>query len=384
MLLGACSGDFGRLKERAALEGDASAAGSGGDDHLAGGGGAAGSGGATASGGRESAGGTGAGGDSASGTGGTASIADAGTPTPVGRDAATGVVGSAESTMKQATVLCANFARCMESRLRQLYGDESTCVERTRMFVEASITGPGVAYTDADRDVCAMEMEQESCEDVQAFNYGPLCRHIIFDPGTLPDGAPCTRSLQCASGYCPMYQCGSTCSAKPPIGAPCGKCPEGVICAENKTCALPVERGGSCDDAHPCLLNSDCFHGTCTAMLDEGDTCDYTAGSTDPAIKQKATTPRCEWLDKGLICNSNSKKCQRVKWAGAGAACGWLDGTTYAECSDSGFCSQSTPRKCLPHANDGETCNGTAGPYCLPPAFCQYGKCVTVRGGTCE
>jgi hypothetical protein len=376
ILVAACSGDFGRLQDRAAPQPDAAAAGGGIVDPDPADSGAA------AGGGRTSSGGVDAGGDTTSAAGGNSSSGGTGGQTSIGSEGGSAAtVGSAESTMRQAKAHCANMARCDKHLMQQMYGSETTCVSRLRLYVEIAIQSPGVAYTDADRDACSVELENMSCEDFLTGTMGPTCHRINYDPGTLPDGAPCTRSLQCASGYCPMYTCGSTCSAKPAAGATCGLCHDEMYCAPNKTCAVPSRRGENCDDAHPCQFSLVCFHGTCTPLLAEGESCDWNA--QDPAVAEQATTPPCDWIVQGLICLAD-KKCGPRKFAAPGEACGWQDGQTFFDCSDSGFCSESTPHKCLAHANEGETCNETHGPYCQFPAFCHFGKCEIVGEGSCK
>jgi hypothetical protein len=345
MLIAGCTADFSHLKDHDALEPDVATAGSGGPS---------------------------------SETGGSASSGDAGSETPIASDG--GMVGSAESTLKLARALCDRNFACIPNRMRQLYGDEPTCVARFRIFFENSVLVPGIAYTDADRDACADEVTHRSCDDVRHGNQAAACRRIVFEPGTLPDGAPCNRSNQCASNYCP-FMCGSTCSAKPGVGAPCGTCDDDLVCAPNKTCAVPVPPGGDCDDGHPCQSDLFCLHGTCTSLVREGATCDPKASSTDPAVRAQSTTSTCEWMTEGLGCYSG--KCTRTQGVGDGEACGWISGV-YHDCSASGFCSTSTPSECLPHAEDGATCNDSVGPHCMPPALCQNGRCVIRRGGVCE
>src|SRR6185503_14925030 len=90
------------------------------------------------------------------------------------------------------------------------------------------------------------------CEETAACSSGSCV-------ALLADGAACSSSLECRSGYCD-----TTCRGLPAAGEPCpvGQCAEDAWCKEG-TCAAPLPLGESCATG-VCETSHTCFQGQCT------------------------------------------------------------------------------------------------------------------------
>lgn len=291
-----------------------------------------------------------------------------------------------------AAALCDKIQSCAPSYLQLGYGDATTCKARALIECKAGLAAPSTAATPGDTAACATAAKGASCGALLDNDTPAAC---LPKNGGLDDGKPCADDAQCKSGFCGLDNdkeiCG-LCAAKPAEGAKCnrGKCPSGLKCARNDTCAKVVAEGGACDDTKPCAAGSSCFKGKCTKdQATEGAACD----------DKLTNAPGCDSL-QGFVCVTN--KCMKVVIASEGKECGFdYDTATMAVkgftiCDKGGWCKgiDLTAKPpvfkgtCQAAAKDGEACLADAtfnkGPGCLEPAECVGGKCQVPDAATCK
>ena len=145
-----------------------------------------------------------------------------------------------------------------------------------------------------------------------------------------PEGEPCQRSEECASGlYCPVGGL-SGCTLAPAIGQPCA---DGVVCGPGAACSIEL--------------------GTCVAAPGAGQPCGV--GASGPVLCSGA-----------LVCVQDvcgplpgvDERCAAGNVCAAGLGC--------ALTAEGGFCS--------PRAADGEPCAGEA--TCGDGLYCDFGESV--------
>ncbi len=113
------------------------------------------------------------------------------------------------------------------------------------------------------------------------------------------------------------------------------------------------------------------------AVDDAGATC-------DPQLK---TAGSCDRLT-GLVCNTVSKQCTPLVYAGAGQACGPNVDDQFAACAAAASClatgSDASPTEtCVAAVADGADCDLATGPSCLEPARCILSSDAGTTG-TCQ
>lgn len=290
-----------------------------------------------------------------------------------------GSSGSSVSNDQAATdvakAFCQKFDSCASLFVTVSYGDEATCEARFKLSVTPSLTANGTGATTAQYESCAKDIPGASCDDLLSRNFPTSCRTVA---GSLADGTACGVDSQCKGKLCRLSDnssCGA-CSTIGAGGATCSndnECDYGLTCV-NKVCSQYGQAGGTCDTTHPCKPTLACTNGTCATP--------GAAGAACPGLGMGG----CDNLS-GLFCDQ-AKVCAAVKFAAAGAACGYDVGTdTYTGCSGGGTCKLATGKTtgtCTAPAADGAQCDTVNGPSCMAPAVCSGGVCKVPDPSTCK
>ena len=238
-----------------------------------------------------------------------------------------------------------------------------------------------------------------------------------FDiPGTLPDGAPCGDSTQCAGGLCfrPSGGCG-TCVSRATVGELCLPygCAKGATCEyckyENFPPPPPAPPAPSCPglrcladvtrgiEDQPCTFlgcaqGLVCDHagtGKCTPPRPPGapctsdDACTYYWCDRGVCADQSAEGGGCTMSRNcrpGLNCNSD-RRCVPSAPPAPKLPLG-------AKCAYDDQCAPGNPRcvdrTCVPLARLGEACRGTLDCEDNPFVECIEGKCQLFDPGACR
>lgn len=244
---------------------------------------------------------------------------------------------------------------------------------------QAAIAKGTIAYHADRANACATALQARTCESLAS---GPVevpaaCAALLTP--TIADGAPCSLSDECVSGFCssdPMT-CPGTCLAPAALGASCiGRpCAEGLACdwSLTRTCVSPGALGAAC----PCLDGFWCdgsggAPGVCRAAKTSGACAGNTWGECAPGYACAGAQPTATPPVEGT--------CTAV--AGGGATCGPTTpcGLGYTCAGPAGAMTCTS----LPVA--GENCGtapGCIGGYCdrsiAPPVCKAYG----VAGEAC-
>ncbi len=263
--------------------------------------------------------------------------------------------------------VCDQINRCVPLYVKVEFGDVTTCVARQKVDCLASAMAPDTQYTMATATACIQALGSASCEDL-VYRKIPACSF----KGRRSNGQGCGVDDQCQSGRCgtTTMMCG-VCSDLVKAGGVCNEdedCEPGLACNQDGRCILPGAGGTACSPTQPCKLGFYCRMGSCAASVAEaGGVCDHADG--------------CEWL-QGLFCNSSLARCQRIRHAASGEACGVLSGD-FVLCS-AGDClipGGQTRGLCSAWAKDGETCGPTRA--CQDPASCVSGRCQLASPSRC-
>jgi hypothetical protein len=241
----------------------------------------------------------------------------------------------------------------------------------------------------------------------------PACAGIA---GSLPDGAPCTASLQCASGSCGKGNdtqhplCGAC--AKPPAPAGCG---DGGACQPDEQCnsgscqkvVTGVALGQACDATHFCASPNICRAAaangtTCQPLPKLGEACSgirFCADSLCTAAMRCEATPMLgQPCKKDAVFNrytcADADVCDEMAAAGptcvlrpsAGGSCTPAPGNHLEQgsCASGLYCScpsGAAPCMCVRRRQEGDTC-GATNDLCVPGTSCVSGKCEAVALGT--
>lgn len=307
--------------------------------------------------------------------------------------------GSAAYTADEACtqfvdMLCAKVQTCAPAFMTLGYGDVATCKTRAMLECKQGLVAPSTATTPNDIVACVNDAKTATCSALLDNAPPASC---LAKPGGIDEGKPCATDSQCKTAFCAINAdkelCG-VCAAKPAEGGKCnrGKCPQGLSCARNDTCAKVVADGGVCDDTKPCSLGSSCFGGKCTKdQAVEGAAC-------DPELK---TAAGCDLL-QGFICLPGVKQCMKAQIVGVGKECGAdVDMATFkvksfTVCEKAGYCKgvdfAAKPPvfkgTCVQAAADGEACIPDAdsfkGPGCIEPAECVGNVCRLPDSSACK
>lgn len=343
--------------------------------------------------------------------------------------AAAGGCGSSGSSSASVAAACQTVAeaRCAQQsscslpegmmgvgyNLLSNYGDLATCVARQVTACTNGLDAPQTGNSPTKVTMCAADLLSQSCTDF--FDNTPPAD--CSPTGSRQNGAACTFSGQCTSGYCQGTKaatCG-ICADPPAAGADCTSttCAQGQRCVEaTNLCETVVASNGTCDSGHPCDRGLSCVGENAAKMV--SGVCE-TAG-TRLGVACGGSMPGCD-ATRGLYCGgpTGAKTCMRVIYPGyngavmadadggaatgtdagvaadagvvttpAGTPCGVLADGSHVGCvagdcyTATGLVTGSEEGTCKPSANDGQSCDLVVGPGCMPPARCV----VTAEGGT--
>ena len=232
----------------------------------------------------------------------------------------------AQACAENASARCTRIQSCSAIRLAQLYGDLATCEAQVQSTCTSSLNAPQNGNNPALVESCDQAIGGWDCNDFLVGGNPPAA--CVQRTGPVANGGACSAPGQCQSGFCAFSTgaCGA-CQAAPSAGQPCTgtlQCASGLECAGG-TCAAPVASGGACSATQPCAPALGCSKGTCQSL---------------------AST------------------------AVSGAACGTVGGQLVG-CTE-GTCGKAV---CVARAADGQACDETNGPFCVPGAYCISGTC---------
>ncbi|HRG96884.1 MAG TPA: hypothetical protein PLR99_11590 [Polyangiaceae bacterium] len=298
--------------------------------------------------------------------------------------------------------------KLFEERCRTWLGAPGSGITPARLHacstrVRAQCVGGGIHLADAERYPSQVQ-----------FSWAPAVWSYYCDldvPGTLPDGAPCGDSTQCAGGLCyrqpPAWACG-TCASRAAVGELCLPygCARGAVCEyckfESYPPLPPAPPAPSCPgrrcladvsggvEGQPCLFfgcakGLVCDHagtGRCTPPRPPGapctshDACVFRLCSQGVCADQRAEGGPCNshWscrpglvcdLDRGCVTATAPTPAPKLP---LGGKCGYDH-----ECAPGNRCVNHT---CVPPARLGEACRG--------PGDCEDDPFVECIAGTCQ
>jgi hypothetical protein len=283
-------------------------------------------------------------------------------------------VTAAQAAADAAKAYCERAQACAPAYVTFGYGDVGTCEARFTKELLPVFGAPGSSSTPAQTEACAQAIPQASCADLLARKNPAPCQTL---PGMLANGAACGADPQCAGTRCkvaPDAVCGM-CTAPAAAGASCGvdgDCQPDMTCL-NGTCAQYGDENATCSATQPCRPDLGCVGGICTTPLPAGSAC--------------TATHQCDEVH-GVFCNPATAKCENIAFASTGGACG-LVSNALVVCSGPGsLCNGSSnpPYKgtCIGFAQDGASCNTTAGPLCDVGSACVGGTCQFPDPSSCH
>jgi hypothetical protein len=239
------------------------------------------------------------------------------------------------------------------------FPDAASCKTYYVAQCNAELAAPQTGLTSSLAQQCGEVIAAASCG---AFlSRMPFSSACIPRGGTIPNGASCGTSWQCASGSCfgdsptNLGSCG-TCVPSSLLNQACDSsiCADGLHCARTSTsgttpvCTEPVAMGGTCVDTTVCPADGYCDPTTnvCTKLPAVGQPCNPSA------------VVYCDPTQAGALCDATSSTCEAIP------------------SPDGGGCSTS------PDA--GRACSGvlSVGSACTPSDdVCAIGSACT--GGVC-
>jgi len=261
-----------------------------------------------------------------------------------------------------AVATCRSMSACMPFVFAVGWGNDRSCVERSKRGCTATSSLPGVTNAAKRNRADAARLAHRSCEWLEGRSPGP---RLDNDAGTLDQGDPCRNNLQCATSYCqkaPGAACGH-CAFTAKEGESCteaDQCGPGKVCslcgvaASSTTCLSTRKKSEPCRCSSDCDPNLQCSDGVCAPTGRKGDAC-------------SDAHPCDAW--GGLFCRS-SGVCEEYRIVAAGEACDVLGGIV---CSGGNECVQG---RCV--AQEAAPC--TLDRDCLPSQICAEGLCVAATG----
>jgi hypothetical protein len=276
------------------------------------------------------------------------------------------------------------------------YGDMTTCLTREKLNCTTALAAKDNGNSPSGVEQCTAVVKVEACSDFLAGNVPPACIHT----GPRADDSACAVVGQCMSSYCTGLAnaaCG-TCGQPLSSGGDCssgGTCARGLDCFSSTansgtttmTCLAGSPSGGNCSRAQPCGAGLSCVGAVNTGATPTPGMCVAAANTVGAACDPiQRTMPGCD-RGMGLFCNTMTKMCAAINYAGDGTACGIGSDGNFTDCAN-GNCYGSVIvganqmlGTCKANAADGAPCDTNNGPDCQFPA-----RCVTGSGsstGTC-
>jgi hypothetical protein len=301
-----------------------------------------------------------------------------------GSSAGAAGTSKAEACIAYTTAVCKRRAECLGV-------DAGDCFSATQYCPDATF-GAGSTLTVASLLACAGAYATFPCAAL-ARDQVPPCATA----GTLPAGARCEFSAQCASLTCVGSPCGS-CAEAVRGGEPCVS--EGVVCASGFYCggdgrcaalpdpSRPPALGDACASSVVCPDQAFCSlppgsgTGTCAPYPGAGEACAESltcrAGSycdldqtcralpgEGAACGVDAFTGRATWCASGLVCEPGASLSEGTCSAprAAGEPCVTTTGAVLAaSCAKGLYCDTAqTPATCTAPQRGGESCAVEAG-----------------------
>lgn len=285
-----------------------------------------------------------------------------------------------EAASSLARALCNRVAACSSALMEISWGNRDACVSGLTEATLFEIGAPGSSTTAESVEQCAADLGALSCERFIAADLPASCA-----PGTgaRADGEPCAHSAQCTSHFCGRRDgdgCGA-CSPEPKPGEPCvrGACPRALRCTAGGTCERPRALGEPCDLRFFCREDLSCFEGVCQPAGAPGAVCDG----------QELSAPSCNLVVTGALCQPDTRRCEPVVLADAGAPCGVTE-AGFALCRGGFSCvyvDELAPTgACAPRAAAGDACatNAVRFSACQEPLRCNSGTCEPPDGQHCD
>lgn len=262
--------------------------------------------------------------------------------------------------------VCNWFARCVPSFVRSNYGTVAACVDALEPRASALFRANGATVTKRSLDACIVRTESAPCdEEIESL---PECDF----KGTLPDGAPCTSGIVCASGSCLKGAAGcGVCAMRVGVNESCvnAACAPGLACVAEQ-CMATSTVNGPCSTEHRCAGNLACLDGTCVIPRGLDEPC-------SEAFPKNTTEPPCD-ATRGLVCG--------VLTPGESLRCVALLASVGGSCSQTPFCEVGVcvHGTCVPLLSNGQTCVPGAEVGCAPPLECRDGVCAGVDPTRCH
>ncbi len=281
-------------------------------------------------------------------------------------------ISAADACAALGKAVCAKIQSCSPLIYESNYADTADCEAREALRCSSVFEAEGSNSTPSDTKGCADAFGSTTCDDLFSGNLPAACEPT---PGTLANGAPCGREVQCASTQCVT---------------------KGELCG---VCAEPIQAGGACTAGEECERGLACINSACTALGTEGSSCTAAPCTSTLAcvngmcVKPVAAGAACMKMNgvdncdklQGLYCNAMNV-CQQVKLVAAGQPCGFLN-MEIVGCASNGFCRVPMGMMsgtCIAPAADGAACDQMQGPKCLPGALCVNNVCALNDTTTCN
>ena len=234
-----------------------------------------------------------------------------------------------------AAAACAKYAACNPVNVRQDYGDVENCTARWTL---SCLVYAGNGWATAQIEHCTEQIKPST----SCFEGNPgLIKECWHTPGTLPSGATCDVSTQCASLTCEFrFELHADGGFSIPV---CGACAPG---------ARPPGCGdaGACESPRRCVYGRD-FKPQCTMPQPEGAPCVAQYGG-------------CE---DGLFC-------QRPPSSSGTWVCSKL-GAAGVACTDHDGCAHKAGLRCIAGVCDVPTFVATGAACDFEGRFCENGHC---------
>jgi hypothetical protein len=265
-----------------------------------------------------------------------------------------------------------------------------------------AMAAPGSGYQPAFLKQCtdAVARVEDCAPSREAF---PECAQ---PGGSLPGGAVCGDSIQCASGTCRQFslqadagaevsQCG-TCSAESPADGPCSatqRCSGSLTCT-NGRCTPPIAaEGQSCGSSARCSAGLNCSidssgaNPICKRPPADGEACTGICAAglyCDTTCKRRpARGETCTFLGTcatGLFCEQTSHTCKDAAVGKAGDVCETIE----VLCGPNLTCRKTADDKfvCQARVAENDACKTSS--ECERFLRCTAGTCQVPNAAVCK